>query len=287
MATNPFQRPLGPVAAALWAAAVLVLYVLFADLALSLKPSTAGDGVASALLYAAAALVVLFAVTRVHAPEAELSDVVAARPVGFLVLVAAGVAGAAAYLPLSAFERWVLLRAPDPQRAQEVAQALALVPRGSRVFGTLALALVAPLADEVLFRGGLFHGVLRKEGRAAAVVSTSLGFALVSTAFLPKLLPLYVVLGLSLAHARAASGSVLPAIALHLGYRGVELVTTFRAHGTLDPLATGELPVRVTLVTGVAGAAVALVALAALGRLGEGDPAAESLDGPPDDPRST
>ncbi|MBL8720273.1 MAG: CPBP family intramembrane metalloprotease [Myxococcales bacterium] len=271
MTTSPFSRPLGPVAAALWAAAVLVLYVLLADLALTLKPSTAGDGVASALLYTASVLVVVFAVARVHAPEAELTELVGARPVGFAVLLVAGVAGAAAYLPLSAFERWVLLRAPDPQRSAEIAQALALVPRGSRVFGTLALALVAPLADEILFRGALFHGVLRKEGRTTATVATTLGFALVSTAFLPKLLPLYVVLGLALAHARAATSSVLPAMALHLGYRGVELATTYRAHGTLDPLATGEAPARVSLAVGVGAGVAAIVLLGLLARLGDAD----------------
>ena len=274
MPSSPFSRPLGPIAAALWAAAVLVLYVLLAELAMSIRPSIAGDGMASALLYTAAALSVVFAVAQVHGPEAELSEIVAARSLGFAPLLIAATAGAAAYLPLSMFERWVLLRYPDPQRSADIAQALSAVTHGSRVVGTLALALVAPLADEILFRGALFHGVLRKEGRSVATVSTTLGFALVSTAFLPKLMPLYIVLGLCLAHARATTGSMLAAAALHLGYRGVELATTYRAFGTIDPISTGDAPTRVAPAVAVGAGLLALALLALLGRVGEGEPVA-------------
>src|SRR5512143_3683637 len=102
--TATFVRPIGPVAAAGWSAAFLMIFVCVGSIFAAIKPGSERDGVTAALLYAASILVVLLIVVRVHAPEAEVRDVTGARPLGFVSALLAALLGAASYFPLGAVE---------------------------------------------------------------------------------------------------------------------------------------------------------------------------------------
>jgi membrane protease YdiL (CAAX protease family) len=261
-AQGPFVRPLGPMAAAGWSAAFLLVFVLSASVLASIKPGAERDGVNAALLYTASALILLLGIARVHAPEAELREVLGARPIGFVPAFLAAVMGACAAFPLGALEAFVARRWPDPQAAADYEQTLSAFGRGERIAGFLALLFVAPVADELFFRGALASGVLRDRGRVSTAIATATAFAFVSASANLHFFPLYVLMGLVFVHARLATGSVLAALGAHLGYRGSELWQALRAYGTLDPLAaTGHPPAFRPLVLGATGAAVVVCAL--------------------------
>jgi membrane protease YdiL (CAAX protease family) len=269
-------RPLGPMAAAGWSAVFLVTFVLAVSVVASLKEGSDHDGVTLALLYTASGLLTLLFLAWVHAPEAELARLLGARPVRPSSALLSSLMGAAAASPLLALEDLLTRRAVDPQRAAEYARELAATGRTERILGVVAMVLVAPIADELFFRGALFTGVARsasgrRSGLAAALVTTW-AFALVSSAGDLRFLPLHLSVGGMLAHARLSTGSVLGALGAQLAYRGVELALALRAHRSLDPL--------IASTTGAPSdpralaACVALAALCAvlLHRFGEGEP---------------
>jgi len=259
-------------AAAGWSAAFLLVFVFVGGIFAGIRPGSEHDGVTAALLYTASGLLVILLLVRVHAPDAELRSVLGARPVGFVSALLAALMGACASFPLGAAEDAITRRFVPAEQAAEYAKTLASVGRNERVFGVAALLLIAPIADELLFRGAFTTGIARDRGRVVAAVTTALTFALVSAANDLHYLPVYVVMGLLLAHARLATGSVLAAIGAHLGYRAAELAYTFRSHGTIDPLVTGltsaRLPPRILVAAALGAVGFAWL----LARVGEGEP---------------
>lgn len=89
-------------------------------------------------------------------------------------------------------------------------------------YRVVAAALVAPLCEEVLFRGLLEGGLRTSWGRTAALWGTSLVFAAVHFslfAFVPLL-----ALGLILGWLRQTTGSLAPSIAFHALFNSVSLL---------------------------------------------------------------
>jgi membrane protease YdiL (CAAX protease family) len=95
----------------------------------------------------------------------------------------------------------------------------------STTFGTYMLALfgitIAPLIEELLFRGFLYPALARRIGIAASVVITSLLFALIHA---PQLahswapLVLIFTVGIVLTLIRVRTGSVASSFLVHVGY---------------------------------------------------------------------
>jgi hypothetical protein len=114
----------------------------------------------------------------------------------------------------------------------DFASSLVPVPKSLpiyKLFGSTASAyalagygiLVAPVIEELFFRGFLFPVLARRSGLSAAVVLTSLAFMLIHTsqlagAWAPLLILFFV--GVAFTSARAWSGSVAVPYLMHLGY---------------------------------------------------------------------
>ena len=114
----------------------------------------------------------------------------------------------------------------------QFASTLAPIPKSLpiyKMFGTTASAyalagygiLIAPLIEELFFRGFLFPVLARRSGVPAAVLLTSLAFMLIHVsqlggAWAPLLILFFV--GLALTVARAWSGSVAVSYLIHMGY---------------------------------------------------------------------
>jgi len=110
--------------------------------------------------------------------------------------------------------------------------ALAPVPKSLpiyKLFGSTASAyalagygiLIAPVIEELFFRGFLFPVLARRSGVPLAVVLTSLAFMLIHAsqlagAWVPLLILFFV--GMAFTLARAWSGSVAVSYLMHLGY---------------------------------------------------------------------
>ena len=84
------------------------------------------------------------------------------------------------------------------------------------------VVMLVPLVEEVFVRGALFGIVLRRDGLATAMFSTSLIFVLLhgSVRDFPSLLVVALVLG----YLRAASGSLLPSLGLHVAFNMVGIL---------------------------------------------------------------
>jgi membrane protease YdiL (CAAX protease family) len=78
----------------------------------------------------------------------------------------------------------------------------------------LLAVVLAPVGEELYFRGRLFDGIGERVGLPAAVVGTSVAFALLHA--VPELIPVYVTFGMVLAGLRLRTGGLAAPILAHL-----------------------------------------------------------------------
>jgi membrane protease YdiL (CAAX protease family) len=282
-----YLRPLGPLAAVSWVVAFVVAFVLGLAILGSIR-GQAIDEVSIALLEAAAAVGVMYGIARVHAPDAALRDILGARPIGFLPILAAALMGGFAVAPLGELHARILQHFPlSHQHATDALSAYAGMTRVQRVGGVLAMSTLGPVVEELVFRGAIATGVERAAGRVTAAATSVVAFALFYGLFEPRQLAIGGSLAVMLVYARFAGGSVLTAIAAHLAFRCADMAHDFRVFGTLDPLVTVARPWPPTLLIG--GTIATLVLAAILPRLGgaveeERDPPAPPAPPPPASP---
>ena len=96
----------------------------------------------------------------------------------------------------------------------------------------LAVAVLAPLTEELLFRGVLLRGLLRKVSPAWAVFVAAAVFGLVHLVGDPSVgslvaLPAIMALGVVSAWQAASTGSLSRSILLHVGFNALTVVVLF------------------------------------------------------------
>jgi membrane protease YdiL (CAAX protease family) len=85
----------------------------------------------------------------------------------------------------------------------------------------LSVVILAPIAEEIFFRGVVFNAWLREGGRAYAYVGSAALFAVIHLS-LVSLVPIFF-LGLALAWVYERSGSLLAPIAMHATVNGISV----------------------------------------------------------------
>jgi len=114
---------------------------------------------------------------------------------------------------------------------QEVVTAIQHSGTAARVLGAIAVVVFAPVAEELLFRGLLLRGLLRRYGAAVAVVLGGVAFAVVhllDPSAAPLLAPLALV-GVLSGILAVRSGDLSRSILLHAGFNllsAILLLTT-------------------------------------------------------------
>ena len=89
-------------------------------------------------------------------------------------------------------------------------------PRRTVILLVISVCLLAPLLEELFFRGYLFVAVASKVGPHAAAVATGLLFGLAHVSAVPlKILPVLATLGIGLGWLRHQTGSIVPGIGVH------------------------------------------------------------------------
>lgn len=99
--------------------------------------------------------------------------------------------------------------------------------RNTAALVLFAAVVVAPLVEELLFRGWLYPVVARTFGVAGGVLITGALFGLVHGAQLGwhmSLVGLLTIAGVVFTYFRARTGSVLPSYFLHLGYNCIPVI---------------------------------------------------------------
>jgi membrane protease YdiL (CAAX protease family) len=91
----------------------------------------------------------------------------------------------------------------------------------------IVVAAVAPVVEELMYRGLGFAAVRDTFGETAAVIVTALAFGLAHGLFVA--LPVLTIFGLILAWVRLTTGSIYPTIALHALFNGIALIAAIAA----------------------------------------------------------
>lgn len=86
----------------------------------------------------------------------------------------------------------------------------------------LTVAVVAPIAEELYFRGAWFAALRMRAGLVPTVLLTALGFAAAHGE--PRALPQLAVLGVILALLYERTGSIVPGIAVHAANNAISLL---------------------------------------------------------------
>lgn len=94
------------------------------------------------------------------------------------------------------------------------------------VLGLAVSLLLAPLVEEVVFRGALCQSLRKRMGAAWATTGSALAFAALHAQ--PALWPRFILLGVILALAFERTRSLYPAICPHAVYNGAVIVLAWR-----------------------------------------------------------
>jgi membrane protease YdiL (CAAX protease family) len=92
---------------------------------------------------------------------------------------------------------------------------------GPFVVSVVAVAVVAPIVEELMFRG-LGFSLLRKYGRRVAILAVGLAFGVAHG--IPEALPILVPFGSALAYVRDRTGSVYPGMVVHALFNTVAVI---------------------------------------------------------------
>ena len=123
----------------------------------------------------------------------------------WLVLIWSCIAALGALIP----SQWIQEFMPELRDFAEKEFAMLLGDR----WGYLAIGLLAPLAEEVVFRGAILKALLQKWSPVWAIVVSALFFAIGH--FNPVQMPHAFVIGLLLGWMYWRTGSILPGVAYH------------------------------------------------------------------------
>jgi membrane protease YdiL (CAAX protease family) len=182
------------------------------------------DPVTLGALHAAVMGAAVFALMRFVGKDSSARTTLWVRAVPKRLITLCLVGGASMQLPLAELSNVVQERWPIPIDAQLVQHALLTPDTWVDGFGAVfAFALIAPVGEELFFRGLLLPGLSRRYGSAPAIFATAMLFGVVHYGFPATVVPAAVA-GLVLGALTAQTGSILPAIAAHVGNNAIVLL---------------------------------------------------------------
>lgn len=160
---------------------------------------------------------------RLHAPGPPREVYALAPTSPSVVVIFAGLAGLALQLPLAEIGNLVhALIGRDLAHARAVHDLLRVDSAWDGFALTLALVVIAPITEELLFRGVLLRGLVRSYGERAGLLVSAVLFGLLHGR--PAEAIVAFVAGLVLGALRLRTRSVLPCIALHVGVNALPVL---------------------------------------------------------------
>ncbi len=237
---EPQQRPLGHGVALAWGVGSSVALYVLLGATVTLRPSAATDIVNLGAVEAAVFLLATFVVLRIHEPARPARDALGLRRTHPALGVFGLALGLVLQLPSESIHQLVERRFPTPET--DLVQQSLLYSGSTPLHAALVLivaACVGPLVEELLFRGAIY-GALRRVGPAGpAAVTTAVAFALAHWMNV-RAVPSLLVVAAVLSYVRVAAGSLLPCLALHVGYNAASLIALFTGVATpTHPLTVG------------------------------------------------
>ncbi len=231
-------QPMSAIAAALWIVGATFGFLLLGSLLASLREDTGRDQTVLVVCQAAAYLLALFAILRVHGPDAPIREFIALRGTHAAFFPLALLAGASsAYWASWVLER-VHRRFPDANSSSRLVEIFfEASPRGRIAMG-LSIVVLGPVVEELLFRGAIFGPMARRYRMNIVIAWTAALFAVVHVE--PRVMLPIFLLGLTMGFLRAASGSLWPSMLFHMGFNGAQFADLYTYAGPPAPNAKPE-----------------------------------------------
>ncbi len=205
-------------------AASCLLWLL--QLSVALRPSSANDvvqlGAIEALVFVTGVLGVLF----VHGKETTLTASLGIRPTHPALFLLAIALGIVAHFPAESVDS--LVAKFFPESAADLLAESTLLAAGSSlrlVVVLLVVACVGPLVEELFFRGAIFGALRQSHSLAGTASVTAICFVIGHLNF--RKWPALIVVAFALTYLRAASGSLLPSLAMHVVFNAVSVLAFF------------------------------------------------------------
>jgi membrane protease YdiL (CAAX protease family) len=176
-------------------------------------------------LYGAIGAAVLWAARQTSDARRALGLVAPAswpRSIGLALLTVAGA------LAVSAALEPILHAAREQGLAPDAGRPPGLSSLIGAALACVALALVGPFVEEMLFRGLLTAAFRRRLGPWRTALLTAAVFALAHV--LPRVIPPVFILGLALALVYERVGSTLPGVLVHCLYNGIAVTAALTHH---------------------------------------------------------
>ena len=246
------------VTAAIWSVCAVAALDFFLALVMVSAGSVAGlDLVSRVLCEAAAFLITLFFLTVVHERERPLREVLGLRRAPTSLLLLAALLGIALQGPVNLIAGFIYDRYPlSPEEIELLKKLFDVGAIHQKIAIVVAAGVLGPVVEEMLFRGGMYSGLLRRHGALRTVLGIALLFALAHRE--PRnILPDFLG-GMAMGYLRWASGSIWPAILLH---------ATFNTTSVVMALVDGPETDVMTRAENLAALAGTVVLLTVFGRL--------------------
>jgi uncharacterized protein len=216
------ERPLSYAAAFAWTLAATAMLLLAYPAIASVRPGFATDIVSLAGLEAVIYLLGTVGVLRLYAEERSARSALGMRPTHPALSVFGLALGLVLQAPADTLR--ALVERFRPLGEEELARRAALFEAETPLRAVLlivAAACVVPLVEELFFRGAIFGGLRRSQGAVGAAVATAACFVITHVDV--TLWPSLILVSIVLSHLRIASGSLLPCLALHVGFNGAAI----------------------------------------------------------------
>ncbi|MEM9695006.1 MAG: CPBP family intramembrane glutamic endopeptidase [Myxococcota bacterium] len=255
---EPSIEPMSFLAAVLWAFGAHFLFLSLGVFLTSTIGKLEHDKVVWVMSQMIVYLFTLFFMLRFYAPEARVRDLVGARLSHPAMLLLGLVMGVASSYPAA----WSLEKLRGFTDHNEPFQLYTLLEQffdaamPERIVIALSFAVIAPLAEELIFRGAIFTTTRKRYSQGQVIAFTSVLFAVIhvdSTTF-----AVFGTMGALLGYLRWWSGSLLPPLMLHIGFNAVPFVQLFQLSEkpvTETPTSGQEALVGFTIVVMCAGLA--------------------------------
>jgi len=190
----------------------------------SLRPSAATDivnlGAVEALVFVAGTFVLL----QLHARDSTLRKALGIRPTHPALAVLGVALGVSLHYPAESIDALVQRVLPTPP--EELAARSALLRPGTPtglVVVLIIVACVAPLVEEMFFRGALFGGLRRSNGLLGTSAATAACFVIGHLDY--RMWPALTIVSITLTYIRATSGSLLPSLASHVAFNSFSVLS--------------------------------------------------------------
>ena len=197
------------------------------QLSVALRPSAATDVVQIGAVEALVFLLGVLGVLSLHGRDAPLLASLGVRPTHPALAILGVALGLASHFPAESID--ILVERRLPGAAEDLAAEATLLSASSPLRLVLVLfviACVGPLVEELFFRGALYGALRRTHGAIGAATVSGLCFVLAHVSNYRKW-PALAVVALAMTHLRAASGSLLPSLAMHVAFNAVTVLAFF------------------------------------------------------------